>query len=82
MAATAIASEETCGSCCDKLKELIKTYEVELGLDENNDGTKGKQLGCRVIYLLLWMLWRNLSNDQSCCGYCESLNGNEFTIQS
>lgn len=34
---------ETCGSCCLKLKDLIKGYENELGLTGSNaDGTKSK----------------------------------------
>lgn len=35
------AEVETCGSCCLKLKDLIKGYENELGLSGKNiDGTK------------------------------------------
>lgn len=35
------AEVETCGSCCLKLKDLIKYYETELGLTGTNiDGTK------------------------------------------
>lgn len=48
---------ETCGSCCKKLKELIKSYEVELGLNENNDGTKGKVFISKLMGLTFWFLF-------------------------
>lgn len=39
----AAVDAKTCGSCCLKLKELLSTYEQELGLKGKEfDGTKSK----------------------------------------
>ena len=41
----AAVEAKTCGSCCLKLKELVNSYEAELGLKGNEfDGTKSKYL--------------------------------------
>ena len=39
----AAVEARTCGSCCLKLKELVNSYEEELGLKGKEfDGTKSK----------------------------------------
>ena len=47
----AAVDAKTCGSCCLKLKELVSTYEQELGLKGKEfDGTKSK---CAVRLCLM-----------------------------
>ena len=46
----AVVEARTCGSCCLKLKELVNSYEEELGL-------KGKEFdGTKSTYPTEWLI--------------------------
>ncbi|XP_048584382.1 mediator of RNA polymerase II transcription subunit 1 [Nematostella vectensis] len=73
MAAGAGVESETCGTCCSKLKDLIRGYERKLGLDGNStDGTK-----CHIFGPLNFCLEHNkftehINSIRSKCLQCKS----------
>lgn len=52
----AAVEARTCGSCCLKLKELVHSYEEELGLKGKEfDGTKSKY-PIRQVFYYFWFI--------------------------
>ncbi|XP_031566569.1 mediator of RNA polymerase II transcription subunit 1-like [Actinia tenebrosa] len=74
---------ETCGSCCLKLKDLIKGYESELGLTGNNaDGTKIHIFG-NVNFCLEHNKFSELLNSiRSKCQQCKSWTDSKKAIRA